>query len=707
MAIPRATFSFLKRGACALLVAGLPLGGALTAAEVEFPVQVQPGNIFTVGETVEVEAAIRSGSTVRWVVSSFAGKPFIAGVGRVVDHATLIAPRITEAGYYVLQIEALRGAATVGVGRTTFAVVPRFDIPRMAGSRYGVMTHFATGMPLDSRLLPILEKGGISWIRDEQPWDALEKTKGHYDFPPQDTAYMEAARKANMNVLFDASFGNELYDGQPGVKVYALAPYTPEGYSGYANYCAAVLQRYGPQIRDIEIWNEYNGTFCDGAAAKDRPKHYTELLKAAYAKVKSVRPDVQVLGGAAVKIPMPYLEKLFKLGALDSMDAVAVHPYQTPETVVRSLTELVALTRKYNGGKSKPIWATECGYSYDKTADRAEAASFLVRMMVLESTFPEVQRIIWYLSRDFREFPNMGLVHADTDASGAFTPVMPYVAYANLIHLLSDARFVQREKTDDRTLVYRFESRAQTVWAGWSAVGTAELNFAGPIRRLSIVGSELPPTAGKGSSAVILDATPIFIVAKTGAAVDVTETPRADQLIANSLRDFSSEQGKGGWSYRYIGNNQSGSAPYDPAKTIPMTWQTLPGDWADVWTGPGSYFSLGEEGGSGSVINGGQGWAVLRWTSDRSGLVRITASPRASAPGDGIGVKVFAEGRELFSQLLPPATGAKIDLTTEVSAGTRLDFVVTPGAGTDTNFDNVDWNISILTMPSRSSEAQR
>ena len=33
------------------------------------------------------------------------------------------------------------------------------------------------------------------------------------------------------------------------------------------------------------------------------------------------------------------------------MDAIAVHPYQTPETVVRSLTDLVALTKKYNHGK--------------------------------------------------------------------------------------------------------------------------------------------------------------------------------------------------------------------------------------------------------------------------------------------------------------------------------------------------------------------
>ena len=64
-------------------------------------------------------------------------------------------------------------------------------------------------------------------------------------------------------------------------------------------------------------------------------------------------------------------------------------------------------------------------------------------------------------------------------------------------------------------------------------------------------------------------------------------------------------------------------------------------------------------------------------------------------------MKVYAEGREIFSQLLLPGASVAIDLVTEVSQGTRLDFVVTPGAGTNVNFDHVDWNISILTLPTK------
>ncbi len=668
------------------------------AAEVSFPEQVQAGNIFTVGEKVALKAAILSGSEVRWTICDFDDKPIASGTAPVQDHEILLDPKVVGTGYYILHLVSMRGTVPVGEGRTTLAIVPRFDIARMADSRYGAMTHFATGMPLDDRLLSILEKGGVSWIRDEQPWDALEKTRGQYDFTPRFTAYMEAARKRNMNVLFDASFGNALYDTQPNVKVYKLAPHTQEGYTAFANYCAAVLQRYGPQLHCIEIWNEYNGTFCDGVAAQDRPRYYTELLKTAYTKVKTIRPDVTVLGGATVKIPIPYLEKLFKLGALDSLDAIAVHPYQTPETVERSLADLIALTRRYNHGKSKPIWATECGFAHDPTPDRADAATHLVRMMVVESTFPEIQRVIWYLARDFREFTNMGLVRADNDPAGAFTPTMPYAAYANLIYLLNGASFVRREPTDDRTLVYRFEAPARTVWACWSEVGTAEMTFAGPIRRFSIVGSEFSPSSSSEPSTVRFGATPIYVVADKEAVADVRETPRNDRLIADSLRDFSDMQGKNGWSYNFVGNDKTGSAPYNPAKVSPMRWLPSPGDWADAWTGPGKYFTLSEEGGSGGIIDGGQGWAVLRWTSDRDGPVRIMAAPRAPTQGDGIGVKVFADGNELFSRLLSIKTTAVIDLTPTISKGTRLDFVVTPGPGTDVNYDSVNWRISILSL---------
>ena len=69
------------------------------------------------------------------------------------------------------------------------------------------------------------------------------------------------------------------------------------------------------------------------------------------------------------------------------------------------------------------------------------------------------------------------------------------------------------------------------------------------------------------------------------------------------------------------------------------------------------------------------------------------------AKGDGIGCKVFLDGKELFSKLLAPKTGAEIDLSPAVRKGSRLDFIITPGPGLDSSFDSTGFRITILTAP--------
>ena len=63
-------------------------------------------------------------------------------------------------------------------------------------------------------------------------------------------------------------------------------------------YAVEVLRHYGSEIKAVEIWNEYNGTFCKGPATQDRSGTYLRMLRAAYTAIKRERPDVLVLGGA-------------------------------------------------------------------------------------------------------------------------------------------------------------------------------------------------------------------------------------------------------------------------------------------------------------------------------------------------------------------------------------------------------------------------
>jgi hypothetical protein len=275
---------------------------------------------------------------------------------------------------------------------------------------------------------------------------------------------------------------------------------------------------------------------------------------------------------------------------------------------------------------------------------------------------------------------------------------MAYPAYSNLIHLLGGAAPGRREATDPRTRVYRFEKDRQRVWVCWSSFELARLIFEArsPVERVNLVGGGQALTPADGRVAVTAGDGPVYVVADKGVVTAVREVPRPDRVLADSASDFGGEQGAAGWGYFYHVSNKDGSAAYEPDKVRAMTWQASPGNWAYVWAGPGQWFIVGRDNAHPSSIEGRQGWAVGRWTSERAGPIRIRGQATRGANGDGTAVKVFLDGRELFSRALAPKGSATIDLEATVRNGSRLDFVVTPGPGSDASFDATAFRATIL-----------
>lgn len=672
---------------------------AAPASEVTFPSQVQIGNVFTVGEKVEVEAAVASGASVAWTVSDYRGTQIDAGTAAVADHRVRIAPNIAAPGFYSVQFTA-QSSGGEGVGATamtTVAIVPPSDITKIPDSPFGVVTHFAQGMPME--VIPILVRAGIKHVRDELYWNQMEPEPGRFEMPEKFRRYLDLLRDHQITPLIPLTFGHPAYDHVEGVPTWAAAPYTEAGFEAYSRYCVEALKLAGPQVREVEIWNEYNGSFCRGPAAQDRPRYYTQMLAQAYQAIKAAHPRIKVVGGAMVKIPLPYAEKLFKQDALKYMDAIAVHPYRaTPEGVEKELAALSEMMKSYNGGAAKPIWVTETGSWRDPTPERAMTAQYLVRMMTLMRSCPDVERIYWYLACDFREFKNMGLVHGANHPSGCFTPTMVYPAYANLIHRLYGANFGVRENTDARTRIYRFDAADRSTWVCWSTAETARLavNTAGPVTRVNLVGGEerLSPAAD-GTLLVEVGPEPFYLVAPCGAVTSLRELPRADRILADAVEDFSGTQGQGGWSYHYILFDGGG---YDPDGVKPMEWSVSNGDWDYIWQGPAAYLSIGETSMHPSAGQGKPAWAVRRWTSTFDGPARVELSvSRADAKGDGVGCKLFLDGRELASYELKTKEQWNQSLDVTLKRGARLDFVITPGPGTNHDFDSTGFRAIILT----------
>lgn len=457
------------------------------------------GNVFTPGQpinfTLQADAA-----KAHWRVRDFFGNDTASGDLTLQNGTAVFHPQIRGMGYFRLDISLDGQAGSPAQVQSALAIVPTPD-PPAEDSPFGVMTHFAQGWPTD--IIPLIAKAGIGKIRDEQPWRAVEKQRGQYIYPPRLTDYMAELKAQKIDPLIILAFSNPLYDNDK-------TPFDDEGRAGYAAYAAAVAQRYRGQVTALEVWNEYNGSFCDGPCRSDRPAYYTAMLKQAYKSLKAANPSAVVAGGAAVPIPMDYFEGLFRNGALDAMDAVVIHPYRKVEGAEERIEELRQAMARY--GKPKPIWATEFGDIPDMKKSRDDVARYLVRMstaLLASGT----ERIYWYLLKDFREFAGMGLLLSETDPAGRYVPAPAYAAYANLVKQLGGAHFVRRETSDPQIRVYLFSKGGSELRVAWAAEGTAKYEIRGnaSLRQVDMMGNAKILEPQNGAVSIPLDGNPIYL----------------------------------------------------------------------------------------------------------------------------------------------------------------------------------------------------
>jgi len=549
-------------------------------------------------------------------------------------------------------------------------------------SRFGAMTHFAQGW--ETTLVSRLVDAHVGTVRDELYWQEIENRRGHYVFPARYERYMDALRHQQIDPLIVLSFANRNYDK-------GETPFTDKAIGGYARYATEVLRHYGRQIREVEVWNEYNGSFCSGPAAQDRPASYARLLRATSRAVKQVRPDVIVAGASTVGVPLPYFERLFSAGALEDMDVVAIHPYcydVPPEGLEHQVEQLQALIKRYNHGLEKPIWVTEIGW-YTKNSqapgdleiNEYTQAKFLVRAYALLLS-AGVERIYWYLFRDYEPFGTMGLVHNDRIYS--LKPAGR--AMVTLAHELSGAVFVRRETSLPTlySLVFR-RSTGEEVRVLWS-LESVSVHLGGPVRALDL-NAQMVRLDGK----VVLNDAPLFVEGKLEGLP--APLPIGTAPIANSYEDFSDHQGGRGWFYGYrIGDSEK----FDSLESYRVT------DWNAEWSQEAfPNLSITAQNQHPSALGRVPIAVVRRWCSDRDCLVRLHVDFRCGvSEGDGVRVSVWIDGKKEYhfdglGGRRPVAVSVGYDHSVKLSRGSFVDVVVDPGPDGDFNFDAVAATVHI------------
>jgi hypothetical protein len=664
------------------------------------------GNVFEVNEPVELPLKVQADS-VAWQVTDFWHKEVESGSDRVADGAVTVKPKTKGVGYYLVHVTPKAAGGAGPDVYTSFAIVRRHVSAEALNSPFGAQTHFAQGMSTD--VLPLLKKIGVVTIRDEHYWAQVEGTKGVYQFSGHDDAYMKACKDNGINPLITLTFGNKYYDDPAG-------PSTPAGYEGYGNYAQAVLRQYGDQIHWLEVWNEYNGSWQPPVAKTDYARYYTEMLKVAYAKIKAARPDVQVLGCAPVLIPLPYMEGIFKDGGLDYLDAVVIHPYrEKPEGVDHEVAALQELIRKYNHGQDKPIWATETGrldlseYDWEKgrkmyEKGRGEAARYLARQYTLLLK-QNVAKISWYVSADHMNFAGMGLLrHYGNEASGmGRLAVAPsYVAYANLIHQLEGAKFIEQEANEaySPVHVYLFRRGRDDIRVCWATrPAKIMLKSAGRLTVSNLMGGEMTVAPAGGMATLALGEDAVYV---RGPVTEVRGIETGDRVIASSDDDYGNIQGKSNWSYGYMngpsigtGDSDRLSSAYTDEKFKEL--QQVQTMWGYNWAGvPGCQFLKIAQGMMHPDQTGGHDVApVLRWTSPVDGTVTISGYWDNEGAGVGVQANITVDGKSVYCQKAGgrDAKRAEVNVPVRVAKGSLVDFFILPKA--DLSYDATSYEFVI------------
>jgi photosystem II stability/assembly factor-like uncharacterized protein len=243
----------------------------------------------------------------------------------------------------------------------------------------------------DDKLLQLASDMGFQAVVQVLSWEEAEPTPGEWHWEYADFL-ARAADFYDLGLIVRLDHPPEwALQGQGEGTVGHTPPFDMEA---YLRFVEAVARRYQGQVQGYIIWNEPNLAREWGAAPD--PISYTWLLQRAYIAIKRNDPLALVISaGLSPTNAQPavggqndqalddriFLEHMYQAGARPFFDALGAHPYgfayppDDPPGAHAGLNfnrilDLRATMEAY-GDESKPVWATEVGWTTHGTGEHA------------------------------------------------------------------------------------------------------------------------------------------------------------------------------------------------------------------------------------------------------------------------------------------------------------------------------------------------
>jgi hypothetical protein len=194
-----------------------------------------------------------------------------------------------------------------------------------------------------------------------------------------------------------------------------------------------------------------------------------------------------------------------------------------------------------------------------------------------------------------------------------------------------------------------------------------------------LVGSALPPPPPSSSepvtsSQLVTSSEPVTssqLMESSLSQVSLLSTALAVSTSYKASLDFSGVQGHRGWHYR---DSQDQNLTFNSSK--------------NRWQGAGASVLLWAFGGHPGVTVGAQ----RRWVAPSSGTIRITGQARDldTGGGGGVSVSILKGSTVLWQKAIANGntTGFSYDVTTAITAGHAIDFVIRHGADGNNAYDS-------------------
>jgi hypothetical protein len=203
---------------------------------------------------------------------------------------------------------------------------------------YGVQAHMLTGEA--GPALTAVSNMGFNWIKQQVEWKLFQPTAGPVGFGELAGIVSEAGNRG-INVLFSV-VNAPAWAREPGHDGSVGGP--PADPQTYAAFVGAMAGEFcGSALKAIEVWNEQNLHYEWGNRPLD-PAEYMNLLRPAYAAIKTSCPEMLVISGALTPAgsnppfaidDFAYLEGMYQNGLANYADGIGAHPsgYNVPASV--------------------------------------------------------------------------------------------------------------------------------------------------------------------------------------------------------------------------------------------------------------------------------------------------------------------------------------------------------------------------------------